>query len=159
MHKIQTDMNLTTNILGKHIRSAIGSRNVIECNLKDRLREKNHRLDEHFNIETLSFLISYGNHKDNKNQTASEDVVLCHSVENLIDFVASERDYDSAFRSTIGIDSGGEFLKVCLTVQSCADDEKKENRPRMSSDFQDSGVKNCSYLQLLRIFQKITKIF
>ena len=42
MQKIQNDMNLSTNQthkLGKHIRSATGSRKFIESNLKDRLRE------------------------------------------------------------------------------------------------------------------------
>lgn len=153
MHKIQNDMNLTTNQthkLGKHIRSAVGNRTVIECNLKERLREKNHRLDNHFKVETLSFVVNdgNGNSKESRNRSASKHAVVCNSVKELFDIVTSEREYDSDIRATVGIDSGGEFLKICLTVQPCSEDSSTTKMK--SCSFRDSGVKKLLILAAVK---------
>ena len=58
------------------------------------------------------------------------------------------KEYDSDIRATIGIDSGGEFLKMCLTVQVCAEDSSTTKKA--TNYFQDSGEKKLIILAAVK---------
>ena len=155
-------MNLTTNqthILCKHVRSAIGHRNAIECYLKDKLREKNHRLDEYFAVKKYSFLKNVP-----PTNNCMNDVVYGLSLEQVVESVMVKRQYLDDIRCTIGVGGGGEFLKVSLTIQSSTNETNKETVVGNCPKFPVYSLKTLEsrkylFLELLRKILKTAGIF
>ena len=77
--------------------------------------------------------------------------MFCPCVEALITFVASERGYDDGdVEVNIGLDAGGGFCKVCMTVHQPNSHQELELRgefgaplakKRKLSKYKDTGVK------------------
>lgn len=114
---MQQDLHLSgreTLKLGKHLRAAASFRNTVEPNLKKKLHENNHKLDDWFEIKFLDFV------KKEKNVVIEKTprwTVVCNDVDTLIQHIIKQRNYtDDGNLIRIGIDGGRGFLKVCLSV-------------------------------------------
>lgn len=153
LHKIQTDMNLSSNqtkTLSKYIRSAMSDRNAIEPYSRNILLMKNHRLDNCFKVQNQAFWIS--------DRLVDHPVVYCCSPRDIWRIIQEERNFDcdEHVRSTIGIDGGGEFLKICLTVQKLNSNLLQENRRSKYIDgvgekqFKESSVKKLFIIAIVK---------
>lgn len=144
--KISTNFGLSTNTtlgIAQSLRSSTRKRKLFEPNLKEKLQNFNHSLDSYFDI-TKCQLISK---KLEKIVKTEEYIVYCKDVQQLIDDVKEVRKVDEALIK-IGADSGGNFLKITLSIQSLDDElihlnETKRQKYNDAVDlkrFKDSGV-------------------
>ena len=148
MNKIQLNNNLSTRGLkglAQDMREASGSRSVVEPNLLQKNHAKNHLLDDYFEIKTLSF------HQILKETKAVENierpVVLCKDLQGFVDFIIETRNLDSSKVSLrIGLDGGGGFIKICLSVFNPEDTMKDTC---LSKQFKHTGVKKALILALV----------
>ena len=145
-HRIQSDLNLSTNqtkTLGKHIRSSFGTRSVTEPYIREKLQQKAHQLDNLFTSEFRDF--------DCTNNASSVPVIFCCDVEELKNRIVHHRNFQENFESIIGIDSGGSFLKVCLTARSSSLSQESGHdlaRSRLSDGVAAKSLKDTSVKKL-----------
>lgn len=154
--RIGTDCGLSTNTVHKiatALRVATNDRKLFEPNLKQKVKNLNHTLDSYFSVKECNVTKS----KNNQITTTSEIFVFCNNVNELIDFVKEKREVDEVHLK-IGIDSGGGFIKVCLSIQSStiieSDIESIKCRQKYSDgpvakNFKDSGVKKLLLLGII----------
>ena len=74
--------------------------------------------------------------KDNIVENATYPTTICNDIQSLIDKVIAERNLpadDALVR--VGIDGGGGFLKICVSIFDI------HNQHSTSTNFKDSGVK------------------
>lgn len=166
IHKIQSDMNLSTNqtkILSKHIRSSLGVRNAIEPHTREKLQVKSHVLDFLFNCEVKEFYNESVTHKDSPCVITTAPVVYCNNVEELKSVVISARNYiPTEIKTILGIDGGGGFLKLCLSLcnPTQPDLEHQENKRSKLSDgvaqkkLKDTSVKKLFILAIVQDLQE-----
>lgn len=121
IHNIKTDLNLSTNqtkTLTKHIRSALGTRKATEPYIRENLLLKSHQLDALFCCENRDFDCSSGK---SFTSASNSPIVFCTALNELRDRVVLCRQFlQNDFDCIIGVDSGGGFLKVCLTIRSAS---------------------------------------
>lgn len=86
--------------------------------MKSGLKNKNEDLKDFFGIQVAKFETIIGN----KTETVERPVVFCKDINSLIEFIVAKRKL-SAFRTQIGMDGGGGFVKICLTLASSKSDE------------------------------------
>lgn len=123
---IQVDMNLSNNQtlrLASHIRTATCNRSSIEIGLKQKLIEKNHKLDKFFTSKITDFV-----HIATNGQCSHtpRSIVYCINSNDLRDYVLEQRNIQNGenYITKIGIDGGGDFLKVCVNIQKeCCESE------------------------------------
>ena len=148
LHDMKIDLNLSTNqsrTLSSHIRSALNSRRAVEPKARDQLQTMSHRVDHHFTCEKQDFLHKVGS----KSVLIETDVVYCVGLDSFKDYIISSRQYDGTteLKTTIGMDSGGGFLKLCMTIQphdqsaASPTSRRKLLSEKMPSLSQDSSVK------------------
>ena len=134
------------------LRAATRKRSLIEPGLKSHLVENNHSVDEFFKIERVIF------NKTKKNVQSSSDQIIihCKNVTDFIRYIKKKRDV-SDVHLKFGIDGGGGFLKVCLSIQHIGTEEvsvEGKNKRRKLQEgiankkFKDSGVKKIFILAL-----------
>lgn len=145
MITMQSNHNLsqrTTLSLANTIRKSTRNRCAIEKNLKRKLSEKIHTLDDFFKIKNFDF-------ESGKNNITStrKGSICCNDLDGLIEFVTKKRGL-SIFNCVFGIDGGGGFLKLCLTIQSPPEMDSDNVPCRQTYDdgivakrFCDAGVK------------------
>ena len=135
---IQQRLNLSTrqmNKLSHDLKEA--SPKIIEKGAKQSLYEKNHSLDEFFDLR----LLEYTETSSMSGKLKQEWTVICRDLESFIDFVIQERGLQSdSVLIKIGIDGGGGFLKCCLSIFDPVMDGQSRKNDR---DFKNSGVKKC----------------
>ena len=114
---IQNDLSLSntqTLKLAGHIRYATACRNSVEPNLKQKLLQLHHRLDGNFTVLSDNFLIR---ESEKGNIMESRQMICCNDVTSLI-YVIEQFRQKSYNQAKIGLDGGGGFLKVSLTLMS-----------------------------------------
>ena len=122
---IQTDMHLSnkqTLQLASHIRTVAACRTAVQPHLKQILHRHNHRLDMLFSIEENKFLF-----KEEKNKWEERPAVFCNDLQLLISKVEETRNKSYSFVK-IGLDGGGGFFKVCLTLHNVSDNKHMAKR-------------------------------
>lgn len=137
--QIQVDMNLSVrgrNKLTHAIRDIKGAATV-EPRIRDTLHEMDHRLDEFFSLQKRITFTRIGNGKVVDQE--KKPVVVCHVINGLIEYIIRERssnnpDFDEKHWIKSGLDGGGNFLKVTLSIFLRMSPEKSK------SGFLDSGV-------------------
>lgn len=114
LNDIQVDMNLSSRKvlkLAQHLRSKTGRKSV-EANMKLKLPEMDHLFDDYFDFHLMDFNLS-----DARQTRVSRPIIFCKDVEKFIIHVCSVRNMDPHnLFIKIGIDSGGNFLKFCLSL-------------------------------------------
>ena len=122
---IRTTFNLSykvTSGIETAIRVATKNAKIIEPNLKRKLLDKNHILDDLFDCKDVSF-----KRVINKDiSVTSETLIYCTNLEKLIEHITESRNITSNHLK-FGIDGGGGFLKVCLSIQSTSENNLNEN--------------------------------
>lgn len=155
MRDIQTKYNLSTNVtlgIASDIRVATKKRTIIELGLKESLIENVHRLDSFFYVEKISV-----NTEKKKVKTISlQPVVYCKDLDGLVSYIKKARNIADVYYK-IGIDGGGGFLKICLSIQSSMHTANNDNiiiKRRKFKDgigqnsFKETGVKKLFILAL-----------
>ena len=141
--KIQTRFNLSQNKtigIASAICTAAKNRKIVEPNLKKISSTRIHGVDEFFTTEVFNFI----NIVVNKVTESPQVVAYCKNLKGLIDHVKDARNV-SEVDLKFGIDGGGKFLKVCLSVMStenCAQIDKKRqkyNDETATNSFRDTG--------------------
>ena len=121
------------------------NRDIIESNLKLKMIERNHQLDDFFVHEYLLF-----NREDKELKKVVNDkehAIIANDICGLIDKVFEVRGLDeenSLLR--IGLDGGGGFLKVCMSAFDLRG--SFSNEKTLSKKFKDSGVKKALLIGL-----------
>ena len=122
---IQNDLGISTTQvlnLAENLRSASGNKNIIEKDLREKIRDSNHNLKESFEVRKCNFATILEG-KPNKN--FEEHLVVCNDINSLIEKMIAHRDIkEENMQIRIGIDGGGGFFKMCLSVFDI--NEKKE---------------------------------
>ena len=115
---LQQDLGLSnsqTKFLLRDIRLATGSRFIIEKNSFVTIQEKNHQLDNFFELRKLVYRRE---DKDTKIVKHIEfPTTVCSNLPALIDIILQkqQRDKNSVLIKT-SIDGGGGFLKLCSSI-------------------------------------------
>lgn len=143
--KIKTITSLSSNIILKvasGFRTAAKSRKLFEPGLKEQLTEKTQALDSYFDVKESSF-VQVLNKKQND---IKNPFIYCRDIEGFCELVKYTRGYED-FHLKFGIDGGGGFLKITLSVQKLEDDTQQPRRRQRYSDgvaankMKDTGVK------------------
>ena len=133
--KISTNFGLSSNTtlgIAHSLRMATRKRKLFEPNLKEKLRASNHSLDSHFDVTKCHLLNDSNKGQEN---ACEEDFVFCKVVQDLITHVKTSREVDDVHLK-LGVDSGGGFLKITLSVQSlgCSLINTRETKRQCYSD-------------------------
>lgn len=154
MSKIKTNFSLSSKMIrgiSSAVRVATKNRKIFEVNLTQKLITLNHTLDSYFDVKNCDFV----NVKNNIKNNVIETVVFCNNLKGLIEYVKRNRQLEQVHLK-FGIDGGGGFLKVCLSVQSidksnCESEiplRQSYNQGVAAKKFKDSGVKKLFLLGL-----------
>lgn len=162
MSAIQVDMNLSTNEtlkLASHIRTASKRRSSITPHLKEELYNQNHRLDEFFTREQVRFLIKE-NPKTSECQWETKTLVYCKDISGLIGRIEELRG-KAHDHVKLGIDGGGTFLKICLSLFDDDDNIAESKRASYSEGISAksrkySSVKKLFIIAITENYRKIT---
>lgn len=139
-------MNLSDNqrtTLAKHIRGASGSRHVIESYARETIQTCSHKLDSLFDVKEVNFC-----RKDAGNADDKRPLVYCVDVERLYRELISTREIEGDHIVKLGVDGGGNFLKVCLTIQPTNCDQKR-SRVCLKDGLQFKSLKGSGVKKLL----------
>ena len=148
---IQQDLQLSNKqvkVLAQDLRICTDSRKSVESNLREKLHEANHQLDEFFEVRQLVY------RREDKEKKIEENfhqtTIVCSNLSGLIGVILEKRQRmeEDSLLIRIGIDSGGGFLKICLSVFHIDDPYSKSNS-LMSKKFKESGVKRVFLLGLV----------
>ena len=153
MQRIRSDLRLLTNqtkALGKHIRSAFGSRNSTEPYLREKLQLVSHQVDDIFTYEVHQFDSSASK------ASSSLPVVYCTDIEALKDRIVTHRHPQGGVEvdSVIGLDGGGGFLKICVTFRLPHDPSSESTtvvRSKLSDGVAERNLKDTSVRKLFVI--------
>ena len=151
MSNLQSNLNLTdraTNEIAAAIRVATRNRKAVETGLKTKLAAQSDAINQYFGYDEISFM----NVKANKFSEDLKVVVYCKDVPGFIEHVKEVREVSESLLK-IGIDGGGGFLKICLSVQSTENAKPETKRSRYedgiaSKRFKDSGEKKLFLLAI-----------
>ena len=110
---IQAEQNLSNKQIiniASSLRSICGRKSV-EPGFRDKLQEVSKKLDSFYSSISANFKIS------DKEGYGDRDLVFCHDVEGLIEFILNDRGYDP-FNHLIcvGLDGGGGIFKIIFNV-------------------------------------------
>ena len=157
--KLQTNNNLSDRTIMSIAAASrvVSGRTAVEPNFKGALKERNHKLDDLFSVETLQMQKKVRGVKEEENKVKSvlSTGVYCNDCDALIQEVISQRGLNP-HESTVlvGLDDGQKFLKICATIQSNikAEDDLPEkfrstySQGVCSKNFKDSSVKKLLIL-------------
>ena len=136
-----------TKILLHDLRLASGSRKIVEEYTLKTIRERNHRLDEFFELKELVYKREDKETKESKN--VEVPTVVCSDlpalIEKIMDVRGREENVDSILVK-ISIDGGGGFLKFCISIFDI-DDPSPKTSSTLTRKFLESP--------LLQIYRRI----
>ena len=160
------DIQQKTNLSNKNVldiaqclRKHLG-RDSVETNLRDRLIESRNILKEHFHFSELPFFIN--------EQKGYQDRVLVtiKDMNNFVKHIITLRNLDpSNLTVRIGLDGGGTFLKLCLSIFKIEDiqEPSKRHQRSVNSNFLNTGVKKSFIIGIVQTvsetYENIQKMF
>lgn len=156
LYKLQNKMNCSDNTLINKIVPEIRKGNnykIIEPKLKSKLMEKNKKLDSFFEERDFSFVHIQGNNVTPMRETA----IICNNLRAFLAYICQEREQSlDELHLKFGIDGGGSFLKLCLSMQIKDDDLQNINLKtnHVAKKFKSSGVKRIFILGLAHKVQE-----
>ena len=100
----------------RDIRLATGSKKSVEKNTMQEVREKNHQLDDFFFLNSYVYRVK--NKDSKKDENVERHTVLCNDVAGFIENILEKRDRDwgESILLRIGLDGGGGFFKIVLSI-------------------------------------------
>lgn len=150
--KLQTDLHLSqkkTLEVAAALRVVTKNRKVVEPHLKQKLFQQNHSVDEYFTVKKFDFTST----KRREVSEVPETVVYCSNLVSFLQMIKDKRKLNEVLLK-FGIDGGGGFLKVCLSVQSVNLEEDVQKKRQKYGDgiaankFKDSGVNKLLVLAI-----------
>ena len=112
-----------------------------------KVQDNNHRLDDYFEIRNLTYRRK---DKETKVEKIFEQLtVVCNNLPELIDMILEKRgrEWGENILIRLGIDGGGGFFKVCMSIFD-KDDPYPSVKSGLSKKFKESGVKKVFLLAL-----------
>lgn len=112
MRTLQTSLSLSANethTAAKILRG--GSRKRVASNLRQIMDTASHVLDDYFESVTFEFTCE----SKEKVTKHVQEAVVCKDIPGFIDYVVETRNLKN-YHLKFGIDGGGKFLKVCLSI-------------------------------------------
>ena len=103
-------------------------RDIIETGMKGKLTDRNHKLDDMFEVKSEDF--EFKNKETDEIHIEKRPVVFCKNKEQFVDFVKKWRNVNNPLLKVM-IDGGGNFLKVSLSVIDVAIRFEEETRVDM----------------------------
>ena len=145
------DLQLTgkkVKTLVSDIRLSTGSRKSVERKAIKVFQEKRHQLDEFFEVTTLVYKVKNAETKVDEN--VERHSVLCNDVSAFIDSILEKRDreWGDNMLLRIGLDGGGGFFKIILSIFD-KDDPYPNVNSALSKKFKESGVKKAFIIALV----------
>lgn len=116
-------------------RTTLRNRNAIEPHLKQKLSDRLHSLDNFFATKSIDFTFVKARNISN----IKRDVVYCKNLSGLIKYV-KDKHKEQLVHLKFGIDGGGGFLKLCLSIQSIKDDSRTEHSRQMEPLQRNSSI-------------------
>lgn len=116
-------------------------RDFFEPDLREQLKEQDRLFEQFFDVSKVNI------------DGIEKDLVHCNNVQMLIEDIIQKREVSQNHILKIGIDGGGGFLKVCLNVQDCENNQSDKKFSYVegvkSDSFKDGGVKKLVILALV----------
>ncbi|PAA77883.1 hypothetical protein BOX15_Mlig011119g7 [Macrostomum lignano] len=150
MRAMKTALNLSTNQTiqaAQVIREASGNRKAIQPGLKEFLFSEGQSVAHFFAVEQLQFIC-----KQPSGQVISIDrsAVFCCNVSEFLAYVCSLRGMaEMEHHLKLGIDGGGNSLKICISVTDSDGLPAQASMPGPSNRFLNSGVKKLFVLAIV----------
>lgn len=151
LSKMKTNLNLSDRKIvqiASSVRIATQNRKAIEPGLKSKLKNKTHTVDDFFSYKQFAF----SSVKAQTVSDAAEVVVYCTDLTAFLQHIKNQRQITEGHLK-LGIDGGGGFLKICLSVQIISNNPESEAKRTKYKDgivaaktFKDSGVKKLFVL-------------
>jgi hypothetical protein len=145
LSKIQLSLDLSINKtlkLASELRKAAGAK-IFESNIKTKLRDTYHSVDEFFQIAEIDYVEEVN--REVKSVT-TKATVFCNNIQKFISCVMDKRQYKDAIIK-VGIDGGGGFLKICLSLL-----QKNENEYDCGLSKQGSSSRNVKDTSVKQLF-------
>ena len=143
MSMIQQDLGLSNKKvkrLAEDMRTASGSRTIIEKGMIEKVREKNRQLDSFFVAKRCTFTVV--NEATKSKENFEQHITVCSDLNGLLNKIIDERQINEEnMLVRIGMDGGGGFLKVCLSAFEFENEENNSEKRRIVERFKNSGVK------------------
>ena len=119
---------------------------MIEPNARDKIRKVNRRLEDLFEVKKCNFVSV--KEATNTRENYERELVVCNDVEELVRRTIAERNLDDGdVLIRVGMDGGGGFMKICLSIFNINEMQKIDRK--LESRFQDSGVKKTFIIALV----------
>ena len=147
MSLIRKDLNLSTRntiTLAQDLRKAAkcNPRSVIESCVKEKMHLKNHELDAFFESKTIRFDREIEVKGKKYAESFDQHVITTNKISDLIDKIILHRNLNHEnVLVKIGLDGGGGFLKVCLSLFDLTTETTLSSGKTLSKKFKDSCVK------------------
>ena len=146
MSMVQQDLSLSNQqvkTLAEDMRKASGVRNLFEPSLREKIVEKNQQLQDFFEVKICTLATVEG---DKKRENFEQHVATCRDLNGLVEKVIQERNInEERMLIKIGLDGGGGFMKICLSIFKINDDPTSNITPksnkRLRKRFKNSSVK------------------
>ena len=134
--------------LAQDIRIVTGSRKIIEKDVMTTIQKKNHQLDEYFEVKSFMYRNKDKVTKIEKN--FEQETIICTDVSKFVDVILEKRDreWGESLLLRVGIDGGGGFFKICLSIFD-KDDPFPRIKSNLSRKLKESGVKKVFILALV----------
>ena len=139
--------------LAQDIRIITGSRKIIEKDVMTTIQKKNHQLDKYFEVKSFMYRNKDKVTKIEKN--FEQETIICTDVSEFVDVILEKRDreWGDSLLLRVGIDGGGDFFKICLSIFD-KDDPFPCIKSNLSKKFKESGVKKVFILALVTGIQE-----
>ena len=112
--------------LAQDLRAASGSRTIIEKGTAEKTRELNRQLGDYFESRKCNF--RYEDTKTKDMQNFEQHTVVCNDIPGLIDKIIISRNIDAGNSIIrIGLDGGGGFVKICMSVFEMPSTNEEKN--------------------------------
>ena len=112
--------------LAQDLRAASGSRTIIEKGTAEKTRELNRQLDDYFESRKCNF--RYEDTKTKEMRNFEQHTVVCNDIPGLIDKIIISRNIDAGNSIIrIGLDGGGGFVKICMSVFEMPSTNEEKN--------------------------------
>ena len=113
----------------------------------EKVREKNRQLDSFFTAKRCTFTVV--NEATKLKDNFQQHIIVCSDINGLLNKIIDERQIDEAnMLVRTGMDGGGGFLKVCLSVFEFEREKDNEER-RIIKRFKNSGVKKAFVIAIV----------
>ena len=150
MAVLQRNLSLSTRQTieaGKIIRRQEAGGISVESNFQRKLQERGRQLSSFFEVRKIEFDGSCAGQREVR------DVVFCNGVADLVAEVAERRQIQNP-QCKVGIDGGGGFIRVCLTVTEAEQVTPQPSPvkwipPSAGNKYTDGGVKKIFLLAIV----------